>query len=101
VKSIHILLPLFDNGGRRIAGRLFELTSRELADRFGGLTAHTRAPVEGLWKRGRGTQRDDLVIFEVNAPRFERRWWREYRARLERRFRQEKVLVRVFDFMEP
>jgi len=101
VKLIQILLPTRDNAGRRFAGRRFQATARELTERFGGLTAHTRAPVEGLWKPARRrTQHDDLVIFEVIAPRLDRRWWRTFRERLERDYRQEKILTRVVDFSE-
>jgi hypothetical protein len=35
---------------------------RELTERFGGLTVHTRAPAEGLWKdESERTARDDVV----------------------------------------
>ena len=43
---IHILLPLNDNEGRPHGREL--LRAVELTERFGGLTAHTRAPAEGL-----------------------------------------------------
>jgi hypothetical protein len=101
MKLIQILLPTRDNKGRRIGGRRLEATARELTERFGGLTAHTRAPVEGLWKPARRrAQHDDLVIFEVMAPRLDRRWWRTFRSRLERDYRQEKIQTRVLDFTE-
>lgn len=91
--SIEILLPIFDNGGRRIAKRHFRDTATELTQRFGGLTAHTRAPVEGLWSKGARAKRDVMVIYEVNSPRLDRRWWRGYRRTLERRFRQEEIQI--------
>ena len=47
---IHILLPLTDNAGRPLGRKLFRAVADELTERFGGLTAHTRAPAEGLWK---------------------------------------------------
>lgn len=102
MKLIQILLPIVDNAGRRIPARRLQHTARELTERFGGLTAHTRAPVEGLWKprrRGRA-QRDELVILEVIAPRLDRRWWRQFRTRLETEYRQEKIQTRVVDFSE-
>ena len=45
---IQILLPLNDNQGRPVARELFRDVGSELTGRFGGLTAHTRAPAEGL-----------------------------------------------------
>ena len=96
---IHILLPLYDNQGARHGRELFEAVSRELTDQFGGLTAHTRAPAEGLWKDdATHTSRDDIVIYEVMAEHLDETWWRGYRQRLEERFRQEQVIVRAFDF---
>jgi len=46
---IQILLPLFDNDGRRFGEEPFTRTRGELLERFGGLTAHQRAPAKGLW----------------------------------------------------
>jgi hypothetical protein len=93
---IQVLLPLYDNAGKPIPGDLFRAVAAELTERFGGLTAYTRAPAEGLWKEGRRTTtRDDVVLFEVMADRLQRAWWRQYRADLEARFRQEQVLIRA------
>ncbi len=98
MQLLHILLPLYDNGGKAQPRRLFDTTARELTERFGGLTAQTRAPVEGLWKKGPKAQRDDLVIYEIIAARLDRRWWRRYRTTLETRFRQEKIVIRASRF---
>jgi hypothetical protein len=69
-----------------------------MTERFGGLTAHTRAPAEGLWKDdAASTTRDDIVIYEVMAEELDEAWWREYRGTLEKRFRQEQVVVRAFE----
>ncbi len=91
--SIQLLLPLFDNGGRPIRKSRFKQTAAELTRRFGGLTAHTRAPVEGVWSKGSGAQRDVMVIYEVNAARLARGWWRGYRRLLEGRFGQEEIQI--------
>jgi hypothetical protein len=102
MKLVQILLPTRYNNGRRIPGRLFEATTSELAAKFGGLTAHTRAPVEGLWKpaRSRAAQHDDLVIFEVIAARLDRRWWRRFVHQLAVTYRQQKIQTRVLTFIE-
>jgi hypothetical protein len=60
--------------------------------RFGGLTAFTRAPAEGIWKH---QTRDDLVIFEIIAEAVDKPWWRAYRERLETVFRKERILIRA------
>lgn len=92
---IQILLPLYDNEGRRFPRAMYDAVRTELAERFGGLTAHTRAPAEGIWAEdGEPPSRDDIVIFEVMADRLERAWWRDYRQTLEREFRQDAIIIR-------
>ena len=41
---IHILLPLNDNKGKALPKKLFRAVADEMTVKFGGLTAHTRAP---------------------------------------------------------
>jgi len=92
---IETFLPLYDNEGRAFARGEYDRVRRELADRFGGVTAFTRAPAEGVWKEGGEETRDQIIILEVMAERLDREWWAKFRAELERRFRQEELLVRV------
>ena len=93
---IEILLPLADNEGKPFAAGLHSAVRDELAEHFGGVTAFTRSPAEGLWKEGDGEpDRDDIVILEVMADWLDRGWWRDYRAQLEARFRQEEIVVRA------
>jgi hypothetical protein len=94
---VEILLPLFDNEGRRVARGEFARVREELVARFGGLTAFTRSPAEGVWDEGEGRSHDEIVIFEVMAEALDRAWWAEYRAALERRFRQDEIVVRARD----
>jgi hypothetical protein len=97
---IEIFLPLYDNEGRRFGTGEFDRVSDELAAHFGGVTAFRRSPAEGVWREGGEESRDRVVIFEVMADSLEREWWREYREGLERRFRQEKMVVRASEFEE-
>lgn len=93
---IQILLPLRDNAGRPIPKRCFDRLAAELTKRFKGLTAYTQAPAQGLWKRGRHAMKhDQIVVYEVMAPRIARTWWKRKRRELERAFRQERVLIRA------
>ena len=93
---IQVLLPLYDNDGRPLPKDLYRAVAAELTERFGGLTAHTRAPAEGLWKEGSsGTSKDEIVIYEVMAEELDEGWWQQYRRSLEARFRQERVIVRA------
>lgn len=93
---IQLLLPLYDNDGEDLPKSLFVAVRDELVQQFGGLTAYSRAPAHGLWCEGdEETVRDDLVIHEVMSDDLDRAWWENYRGTLERRFRQEQVLIRA------
>jgi hypothetical protein len=96
LQLIEILLPLRDNEGRRFEAELFGKVREELVEHFGGLTAFTRSPAEGLWEADEGERRrDEIVIFEVMADWIDRSWWRRYRAELEARFRQDEIVIRA------
>lgn len=93
---IQLLLPLYNNAGERFAQKLYGQVRDELFDRFGGLTVYTRAPASGLWQADEErTVRDDLVIYEVMVEELDEKWWRDYRSELEKRFRQEALVVRA------
>jgi len=92
---IEILLPLFDNDGSHQPAATFAEVRRELVEKFGGLTAFTRSPAEGLWEEEGEVSRDQIVIFEVMAEEVEREWWANYRRQLETRFGQEVIIVRT------
>jgi hypothetical protein len=93
---VQLLLPVYDGAGKRFERALYDRTARELSERFGGLTAYTRAPAKGLWEPEPGrTTRDDVVVYEVMVDRLDPRWWARYRAALERRFAQQELVVRA------
>jgi hypothetical protein len=95
VHLVEILLPLADNGGRRFPAALYAKLRDELVETYGGLTAFTRSPAQGVWEDGVERSRDDIVIFEVMSDYLDRAWWRRFRERLERDFRQEEIVVRA------
>jgi hypothetical protein len=105
---VQLPLPLYDSAGRRLPRALFADLARELTARFGGLTAYTRAPAEGLWRDDDGDDappdrapdrapvvRDEIVIYEVMAEEIDAAWWADRRRALERDFRQETIVVRA------
>ena len=93
---VQILMPLFDNHGQKIEAESFRSVRAELVERFGGLTAHTRAPAEGLWASQDGLNRDEIVILEVMVAELDRAWWQALRGDLEHRLRQELVVIRAY-----
>lgn len=92
---VQILLPLSTDGAA-LPRELFAEVGQELTDRFGGLTAYTRAPATGLWQSPGGTTTEDqVVVYEVMADRLDRAWWADYRRVLETRFQQQEVVIRA------
>ena len=93
---VQLLLPLYDNEGHAFEASEYVRLRAELADRFGGVTAYTRAPARGVWKDDAGeTTRDDIVIFEVMTADLDHAWWAAFRKELEERFRQDTLIVRA------
>ena len=96
---LQMILPLYNNDGQRFAPGALKQVRTELKEKFGGLTAYTRAPAEGTWEDGQGrTRRDDVVIVEVMTNTLEREWWRNYATKLASRFEQEELVVRAMQF---
>ena len=92
---VQIILPIYDNAGQKLPRGLFRQTFAELTDRYGGLTAFTRAPAEGLWEDEKGSiVRDDVIVVEVMSDEAGDGWWLNYKAALEQRFDQETILIR-------
>ena len=95
---VEILLPMAGEDGRLRPRAAFEALKARLVDRFGGLTAFTRSPAEGLWDGpGEGVDRDRIVIFEVMAPEIDAAWWSSLRQELEREFRQQELVIRAHE----
>ncbi|HAW25459.1 MAG: hypothetical protein KKD27_00245 [Gammaproteobacteria bacterium] len=96
MQLVLLFLPLYDNAQQALPKSLFAEVRDELMAKFGGLTAHSRAPVDGLWQEDDSHPvRDDLIIYEVMTSELDRTWWKEYRKSLETRFRQEHLLIRA------
>lgn len=92
-----LLLPLQDNSGEPYPPKEFDALKNELASEHGGVTAHIQAPAEGLWRQDAGeTDRDQIVIFEVITEQVDLQRWRRRRADLERRLRQEQIIIRYW-----
>jgi hypothetical protein len=97
LKLVQIFLPRYDNRGRRLPAGLYARERDRLVERFGGMTAYTQNRAHGLWKDNGRMHRDAIIILEVLLRRVDRKWWMAYRHRLQKRFRQKELLVRVQD----
>ena len=77
---IQIFLPVRDNNNKAFPKEHYASIREELTKQFGGLTAYTRSPAEGLWKdEQNAAHHDDIVIFEVMAAEFDGPWWQAYK----------------------
>ena len=92
---IQFLLPLRDNERRPFPRADFDRVRAELIARVGGVTAVLQSPATGAWQEEGETTHDEVVLFEVMTEGLDRAWWKGYRAELERRFRQEAIVVRA------
>ena len=94
---VQILLPTHARSGAPIAPEQFARVRVELTERFGGVTAYSRSPATGLWKRDddESIERDQVFMVEVVVEVFDHEWWVRYREQLEARFGQEEVHARV------
>src|SRR5688572_24358337 len=92
---VQIILPLYDNDGEAIDPGFFREVRQQLLDRFGGVTAFTRAPAEGLWRDGGHVEKDDVLLYEVMVESLDADWWKGYRRELEAKFQQEELVVRA------
>lgn len=95
MEIVEVFLPLETGSGVAVDPEIIEGIIGGLADRFGGATAFTRAPAEGLWKQNRQIRKDRVIIVEVMVDEIDEAWWRDYRRRLEVEFEQDEVMIRV------
>ena len=92
---VQVLLPVYDNDGGHFPTDYYDEVRAKLTDKFGGLTAYTRAPAEGLWNSGGAVKRDDIVVVEVMAQSLDRAFWADYRRELEELFHQDEIIIRA------
>jgi hypothetical protein len=93
---VQLLLPLYENTGRRVPPERFAEVRDELTHEYGGVTAFLRSPAEGTWKVENGAvDHDDIVMCEVMVDSLDRTWWAQYRSTLEKRFGQRELIARA------
>lgn len=95
-RLIQLLLPIQRQDGSPVPAEEFARVRIELTERFGGVTAYSRSPATGLWKRSADdVERDQVIMVEVVVDDFDSRWWEAYRRDLERRFDQQQIHARA------
>lgn len=91
---VQILLPLTDNSGESFGKASFDAVKNELTDAYGGVTAYVTSPAEGLWEDGDSDASERVVLFEVMTETLDQSDWTARRRSLEKRFRQERIVIR-------
>ena len=92
---VQILLPKETGKGEPIGKDWFDRFLKELTDEFGGATSFLRAPGQGLWQSGGGTEKDSIAVVEVMAEEIDRVYWQSVRRSLERELHQEEIVIRA------
>jgi hypothetical protein len=93
---VQLLVPVHDNTGVPFPRDRFDQVRSELTEKFGGVTAFVRSPAQGFWKETpEAVVRDDIIMYEVMADSLDRGWWQAYQEQLQRRFRQQELVIRV------
>ena len=92
---VQILLPLSNNNGKKFSGKKFASVRKHLLDQYGGVTIYNRSPATGLWEDSDNElAADRVIIFEVMVTAIEINWWKQYRAKLEKQFQQDEIVIR-------
>ena len=93
--KIQLLLPLYNKEGHLFSAQLYQEIKTELSQTFGGLTAYTRAPAEGLWKEEDDKiVRDGIYIYEVMASQLDKHYWAKYKLKMQKVFQQDEIIIR-------
>jgi len=93
-RRFEVLLPLRFNDGRDVPAEWLAEAVLEVVGRFGAASYETQK-VEGHWRHGGVTYRDDLVRVVVDVPDTtdNRSWVREFKDRWKARLEQLELWV--------
>jgi hypothetical protein len=95
---VQILLPTEDARGKAFPTAVIENIKDTLVGKFGGVTAFTHSPADGVWKpAGETKEHDRVVIIEVMTEELDGPWWAQFRRALEADLQQEKVVIRAHE----
>jgi hypothetical protein len=93
-RRFEVMLPLRFNDGREVPGEWLAEAVLEVVEKFGAASYETQK-VEGHWRQGAVTYRDELVRVVVDVPDSEdnRGWVREFKARWKAKLEQLELWV--------
>lgn len=93
-RRFEVLLPIRYNDGRDVPPERLAEAVLEIVARFGAASYETQK-LEGHWRHGGVTYRDDLVRVTVDVPEMaeNRAWVKEFKSRWKARLEQVELWV--------
>ncbi|MBV8326653.1 inorganic diphosphatase [Chryseobacterium sp.] len=94
-RLVRVFVPLSDAEGKAFPGKLYKEINKKLTADFGGVTVYSQSPANGIWKDKKDKEvKDHIIIYEVMIPEIDRKYWKAYKQKLEKRFRQRDIIIR-------
>ncbi len=95
IRKIEIFVPLSDDNGKPFPAYLYRNVKKKLIKDFGGVTAYTQAPAEGVWSdEDQKEIKDRIIVYEVMVAEIDRDYWASFRQHLEQQFDQKQLIIR-------
>ncbi len=92
---VNIYLPQVNNAGIAFNEAIYLRTRIELIQKFGGLTQYDQVPAIGYWKENadKPISKDLVIHYEVICNRLTKKYWADFRLRMEKTFEQTQILI--------
>jgi inorganic pyrophosphatase len=94
---VQLFLPMYDNKGIVFPEKYYHRIREELTQNFGGTTFYFRSPVSGTWKQENNVIKDELLVAEIFTQEEGISFFIKYKSKLETRFKQDEIIIRVMD----
>lgn len=92
---VNIYLPQVNNAGIAFNEDIYLGIRKELIQKFNGLTQYDQVPAIGYWKENadKPVSKDLMIHYEVICNTLTKKYWAEFRQRLEKIFEQTQILI--------
>jgi len=89
-----LYVPVYLGPRKRLPRSELNALKKRLTRQFGGVT-HFPQKSKGVWKIGRATFYDEMVILRVLSNRASERFWTKLKSELQRTWHQQQILIVV------
>ena len=92
---INIYLPQVNEAGMAFDEAIYLSIRTELIQKFGGLTQYDQVPAIGYWKENadKPISKDLVIHYEVICNKLTKKYWADFRRRMEKIFQQTQILI--------